>query len=153
LMLARGLPEGWAVMAVPLVALGGTAGKLACGFLAERLGVIRTVIVTEVATGVGIALTLVLPPVGAYLLLPFIGVALNGRSSALHGTGGDLVEPERVSRAFGLFYTLGSTCGVIAPLAYGLLGDAVGIQPTLAVVAAVVFLTVPLSLLLRPALG
>ena len=153
LMLARGLPEGWAVMSVPLVAVGGTAGKLACGFLAERLGVIRTVIVTEVATGIGIALTLVLPPVAAYLLLPFIGMALNGTSSALYGTVGDLVQPERVSRAFGLFYTLGSTCGVVAPLAYGLLADSIGIQTTLAVVAVVVFLTVPLAMLLRPALG
>jgi len=152
LMLARGVPEGWALMSVPLVALGGTAGKLACGFLAERLGVIRTVVITEIATGIGIALTLVLPPAAAYLLLPLIGVALNGTSSALYGTVGDLIEPERVPRAFGLFYTLGSTCGVVAPLVYGLIGDAIGIKPTIALVAAVVLITLPLALLLRPAL-
>jgi MFS family permease len=153
LMLAKGLPEGWAVMSVPLVALGGTAGKLACGFLAERLGVIRTIILTEVATGVGIVLALLLPPLAAYALLPLIGVALNGTSSALYGTVGDLVEPERVSRAFGLFYTLGSTCGVVAPLLYGLLADVVGIEMTMALVAMIVFTAVPLCMLLRPALG
>src|SRR3546814_15571864 len=106
------------------------AGKLACGYLAERVGIIRTVILTEVATGGGILLTLLLPDLAVYALLPFIGVALNGTSSVLYGTIGDLVESDRQPRAFGLLYTLGSTCGIVAPLAYGLLGDRIGIVQT-----------------------
>jgi len=153
LMLDKGLPEGWALMAVPIVAAGGMAGKLACGFLAERLGVVRTIVITEAATAVGILLLLVLPAVPAYLLLPLIGVALNGTSSALYGSIGDLVDAERVARAFGLFYTLGSTCGVLAPLAYGVLADGVGVTTTMAVIAGVVLLALPICLLLSPAMA
>ena len=153
LMLERGIDQGWAVISVPLVAVGGMAGKIACGYLAERLGVIRTVVITEVATGVGILLTLVLPPFAAYFLLPLIGVALNGTSSVLYGTIGDLVNPERVSRAFGLFYTLGSACGVLSPLGYGALADRIGIQAAVAVVGIVVLTALPLCIMLRPAVS
>ncbi|MHB8910794.1 MAG: hypothetical protein ACYDAA_18115 [Syntrophales bacterium] len=36
LMIAKNLPAGWAALSVPLAMVGGMAGKLACGFLAER---------------------------------------------------------------------------------------------------------------------
>ena len=39
-------------------------------------------------------------------ILPFLGVALNGTSSVLYGTVADFVNPSRVPRAFGLFYTV-----------------------------------------------
>jgi MFS family permease len=153
LMLERGIDQGWAVISVPLVAVGGMAGKIACGYLAERFGVIRTVVITEVATGVGILLTLVLPPLAAYFLLPLIGVALNGTSSVLYGTIGDLVNPERVSRAFGLFYTLGSACGVLSPLGYGALADQTGIRAAVTAVGIVVLTALPLCIVLRPAVS
>jgi sugar phosphate permease len=60
-MLAKGVPEGWALQAIPALLIGGMVGKLACGYLAERIGVIRTVVITEVATAIGILLVLVLP--------------------------------------------------------------------------------------------
>ena len=153
LMLERGIDQGWAVISVPLVAVGGMAGKIACGYLAERFGVIRTVVITEVATGVSILLTLVLPPLAAYFLLPLIGVALNGTSSVLYGTIGDLVNPERVSRAFGLFYTLGSACGVLSPLGYGALADQAGIRAAVTAVGIVVLTALPLCIVLRPAVS
>ncbi len=101
--LTFGVPEGWALQAIPALLIGGMAGKLACGYLAERIGVIRTVIITEVATAVGILLVVVLPNFAAFALLPLLGIALNGTSSVLYGTIGDLVESDRQSRAFGLF--------------------------------------------------
>jgi MFS transporter, FSR family, fosmidomycin resistance protein len=152
LMLAKNLPPGWAAMSVPLILIGGMAGKLACGFLAERLGIIRTVVITEIATGSGILLMLVLPDIGAYLLLPLIGVVLNGTSSVLYATVGDLVEPDRLPRVFGLFYTINSVCGLIVPLVFGLIGDALGIGTSIAIVGVMAFLTLPLCLMLRPAL-
>ncbi|MGH8663814.1 MAG: MFS transporter, partial [Burkholderiales bacterium] len=54
LMLAKGLPEGWALLSVPLVAAGGMAGKLACGFLAERYGPVRTIAFTQGTCALGI---------------------------------------------------------------------------------------------------
>ena len=152
LMIAKNLPAGWAALSVPLVLIGGMAGKLACGFLAERIGVVRTIVLSEIATGAGILLVLVLPDIAAYVLLPFIGVALNGTSSVLYATIGDLVDKDRLPRAFGLFYTLGSCCGLVAPLALGLLGDIVGVASAMIVTGLLAFLTLPACLVLRPAL-
>jgi FSR family fosmidomycin resistance protein-like MFS transporter len=153
LLIDKGIPEGWAALAVPLVLVGGMAGKLACGFLAERMGIVRTIVLTEVATGIGILATLALPGIGVMVLLPLIGVALQGTSSVLYATIGDLVDKDRLPRAFGLFYTLGSTCGIAAPLGYGLLGDVAGVSTSLATVGIAVLLTVPLAAMLRPSLG
>ena len=41
----------------------------------------------------------------------------------------------------------------MSPALYGLLGDAIGIAHTVWVIAAVVLLTLPLTLVLRPALS
>jgi len=150
-LLAKGMPEGWAVLSVPLILVGGMAGKLACGFLAERFGIVRMIILTEVATGLGILATLALPGTWSFLLLPVIGVVLNGTSSVLYATIGDFVEQDRLARAFGFFYTLGSLCGIAAPLGYGLIGDLYGVETSMAVIGVAIFLTVPLAALLRPA--
>ena len=86
------------------------------------------------------------------VLLPLLGVFLNGTSSAIYGSVGELIDDEKHSRAFGLMYTLGSICGLVAPLAYGLLADYAGVPVTMTVVALVVLLTLPLCLVLGPAL-
>ena len=152
LLIDKGLPEGWAVLAVPLILVGGMAGKLACGFLAERIGIVRTIVATEIATGLGILATFALPATGAFILLPLLGVALNGTSSVIYSTIGDLVETNRLSRTFALIYTLGSLSGIAAPLGYGFLGDRFGVDTAIAVVGIAVLFTVPLCLALRPAL-
>ena len=46
--------------------------------------------------------------------------------------------------------TIGS--GAVAPALYGLVGDAIGVPMALTVVAAVCLLTLPLAVVLRPAL-
>jgi MFS family permease len=149
LLIAKGLPTGWAVAAVPLVLAGGMAGKLACGVLAERIGVARMIVVTEIATAAGIFAALALPAAGALLLLPLVGVVLQGTSSVLYASIGEYVRPERLSRAFGLFYTVGSVCGIAAPLAFGLLGDRLGVEVAIATLGAMILLTLPLVLVLR----
>ena len=153
LLIDKGISEGWAALAVPLILTGGMAGKLACGFIAERLGIIRTIVITEVATGAGILATLALPGIGAMILLPLLGVALQGTSSVLYATIGDLVDEDRLPRAFGFFYTLGSLCGIAAPLGYGLVGDTAGVHTAIAAVGCAVLLTLPLAALLRPAIS
>lgn len=153
LLIAKGVPGGWAALAVPLVLVGGMAGKYLCGVLADKYGVIRTIVITEIATGAGILATLALPGMATFFLLPFVGVALQGTSSVIYGTVGDLVESDKLPRAFALVYTTGSVCGIIAPLGYGLLGDAIGIEKTILIAGIVVFLTLPLALVLRAAIA
>jgi MFS family permease len=150
LLIAKGLPAGWAVAAVPLVLVGGMVGKLACGVLAERLGIARMIVITEIATAGGIFATLALPAAGVLMLLPLLGVVVQGTSSVLYATLGEYVSTARLSRAFGLFYTVGSVCGIVAPLAFGMVGDRLGVQAAIAALGATILLTLPLVAALRP---
>jgi MFS transporter, FSR family, fosmidomycin resistance protein len=69
--------------ALSLVFAGGAVGKLACAFIGARIGVIATVLLTETLTAVAILALLPLPLEPVLLLLPVIGLALNGTSSVL----------------------------------------------------------------------
>jgi MFS family permease len=149
LLISKGLADGWAASAVPLVFVGGMAGKLACGLLAERLGVVRMIVVTELLTAAGIFAVLLLPPVAAFLVLPLLGVMLQGTSSVLYATVGEFVDGERLPRSFGLFYTVGSVCGIAAPLGLGLLGDTYGVTVAMATLGTLVLLTLPLAAALK----
>jgi FSR family fosmidomycin resistance protein-like MFS transporter len=140
-------------LALTLVFAGGAAGKLVCAFIGARIGAVATVWLTETVTALGIVALLPLSLEAALVLLPLVGVALNGTSSVLYGSVPDLVEPARRQRAFGMFYTGTIGAGAVSPAIYGLLGDAVGVPSALIVVAAVVLLTLPITLALRPALA
>ena len=139
--------------ALVLVFAGGAAGKLLCGLIAERAGVIRTTILTEMATAGFIVLLITLPLMPALFLLPVFGVVLNGTASVLYGTVGDFVDLDHQSRAFGLFYTLSVGSGALAPVAFGVLSDLSNLETTLTTLAAMVLTSVPLCWLLRPSLA
>ncbi|MBI4561686.1 MAG: MFS transporter [Candidatus Rokubacteria bacterium] len=149
LLIAKGSTVETVALALALVFGGGAMGKFVCGAMAERAGVIRTVVLTELVTGGGILLLLPLPLAPALILLPILGVGLNGTSSVLYGTVADLVTPERRSRAYGLFYTLGLGSGAVAPSVYGLVSDWAGVPVTLGIIGLGVLTTIPLSQLLR----
>jgi MFS family permease len=150
LLLNKGAGMDQMGLALGLTFAGGATGKFVCGLASERLGIIRTVVLTEAATGLGVLFLLALPLQPALLLLPILGLALNGTSSVLYGTVPELVVPERRSRVYGVFYTIGIGVGALAPPLFGLLSDAAGVPVTLAVLAAVVLTTLPLAHLLRP---
>jgi len=140
-------------LALTLVFAGGATGKLVCAFIGARIGTVATVWLTETMTALGIVAVLPLPLEAALVLLPVVGIALNGTSSVIYGSVPNLVEPARRQRAFSIFYTGTIGTGAISPALYGLLGDAVGVPSALMVVAAVVLLTLPITLALRPALA
>jgi MFS family permease len=149
LLIAKGSSVRAVGFALMLVFAGGAAGKFACGVLAERLGVIRTVILTETATGAGILLLLTLPLGPSLALLPALGIALNGTSSVLYGTVADLVTSDRRARGYAVFYTLGIGASALSPSIYGVVSDWGGVPLALAIVGSVVFVTLPLTLALR----
>ncbi len=151
-LIAKGASVTQVGFALSLTFAGGAAGKFFCGLIAARAGVLRTTILTELATAAGIVALLPLSLEGSMLLLPAIGIALNGTSSVLYGTVAEIVPGARRARAFGVFYTLTIGAGAVSPLLYGLLGDAIGMPRTFGVIAAVVLLVLPLTLGLRPAL-
>ena len=139
-------------LALTLIFAGGAAGKLTCTFIGVRIGAIGTVWLTESFTAAGILALIPLPLGGALLLLPIIGVALNGTSSVLYGSVPALVSVDGRARALSIFYTGTVGSGAIAPTLYGLVGDTLGVWKALTLVAAMVLLTLPLSALLRPSL-
>jgi len=149
LLIAKGSSVQAVGFALMLVFAGGAAGKFACGVLAERLGVIRTVIITEAATGAGILLLLGLSLGPSLALLPVLGIALNGTSSVLYGTVADLVTSDRRGRSYAVFYTVGIGASALSPSVYGVVSDWGGVPLALAMVGSLVFVTLPLTFLLR----
>jgi FSR family fosmidomycin resistance protein-like MFS transporter len=139
-------------LALTLVFAGGAAGKLACGVLGAKLGIVRTVLLTEFATAAGIVLLGALPLDLALASLVLIGIALNGTSSVLYGTVPELVASDRKERAFSLFYTGTIGGGALAPVIYGLVGDAIGPGHAILAVASVCLMTLPLAVALAPSL-
>jgi FSR family fosmidomycin resistance protein-like MFS transporter len=139
-------------LALTLVFAGGAAGKLVCAYIGARMGAVATVWLTEMVTACGIVALLPLSLEAALVLLPVVGIALNGTSSVLYGSVPDLVEPAWRQRAFSIFYTGTIGAGAVSPAIYGLLGDAVGVPTALLIVAAVVLVTLPITLMLRPVL-
>src|SRR5262249_26226901 len=90
--------------ALTLVFAGGAAGKLVCAFIGARIGTIATVWLTEGLTAAVIVALLPLPLEAALVLLPVIGIALNGTSSVLYGSVPDLVTPAWRARLLDLLY-------------------------------------------------
>ncbi len=153
ILMAKGLRVGGVGLAFALVFVGGATGKFVCGLVADRVGVIRTVVLTEAATTALVLVVVAAPlPVAMAVLIP-LGIALNGTSSVLYGTVADLVSSERRSRAYALYYSLTIGASALAPTVWGVVSDGAGVPTTLTLVSLVVLVTVPLCLLLRPAVA
>jgi len=136
--------------ALSLVFAGGAVGKLACAFIGARIGVIATVLLTETLTAVATLAFLPLPLEAVLLLLPVIGLALNGTSSVLYGSVPVLVSPERRARAFSVFYTGTVGAGAAAPVVFGAFGDLLGMPAAIALTGLFALLTIPPAVALRP---
>ena len=115
-----------------------------CGALAERIGIIATVVITESITGCGILFLTVLPFPYIHLFLLVLGAALNGTSSVLYGTVADFVDPHRVARAFGLFYTFVIAAAAVAPPIMGRVSDMLGVDYSIRLIGWIAFSTVPM---------
>ncbi len=136
-------------IALALLFIGGAFGKMAFGWLGERLGVVATVMMAETATALLIAAMLITPLSLTLILLPILGIVLNGTSSVLYGTVPELSAGD-TGRAFAVFYTSVIGSGGIAPIVYGAIADhstqAIGVLAS----ATTAILIVPLVLMLRP---
>ena len=152
LLLGKGAAVETLGFALGLVFAGGAAGKLVCGHVADRVGIVRTVVLTEIATAGLIAAVIIEPLANSLILLPLLGIALNGTSSVLYGTVGDFVSEDRHARAYGLFYTLGIGAGALAPVVFGVVSDGWGVATALSVLAACVLVILPLCGILRQSL-
>lgn len=135
--------------ALALLFIGGAFGKATCAWLGERLGVVGSVVATEVATALLIAATLATSLTPTLLLMPLLGIVLNGTSSVLYGTVPELSRGD-TSRAFAIFYTCVIGSGGVSPIAYGMIADHSSQTIGVLASAATAALIVPLVLALRP---
>ncbi len=145
LLLRKGISETQVGFALTLLFAGGAVGKFTCGILAEWFGIIPMVIGTEILTSAGILSLAFFSPSVIWILLPFVGIVLNGTSSVLYATVAEIISPMARSRGYGLYYAITLGSGAVSPLAYGFLTDALGLSFTLISAAMMVLLTIPLS--------
>jgi MFS family permease len=80
-----------------------------------------------------------------WILLPFVGIVLNGTSSVLYATVAEIISPMARSRGYGLYYAITLGSGAVSPMVYGLLTDSLGLSFTIISAALMVLLTIPLS--------
>ncbi|RQS09764.1 MFS transporter [Burkholderia sp. Bp9002] len=145
LLKSKGAGTAGIGLALTLLFVGGAFGKLLCGYLGARVGMMKTVWLTESATSLLIVLAVFAPLVAMMAMLPLLGLALNGTSSVLYGVVPELAGPGRRDQAFALFYTGTIGGGALAPVMFGRLGDLAGVPVALIALAAILLLTLPLS--------
>lgn len=153
LLSSKGAGTAGIGLALMLLFVGGAFGKLFCGYLGARIGMMRTVWLTESVTSVLVVLAVYLPLSGMMAMLPLLGLVLNGTSSVLYGVVPELSEAGKREQAFALFYTGTIGGGALAPVLFGGLGDVTGIPVAVMALAATVLLTLPLSWCVQRALG
>lgn len=145
LMTDKGLDAAGVSFLLTLLFASGAAGKLGCGFLADRFGNVGVIVITEAITALAIVTAI---PVGPLMLIPVVfalGFVGNGTSSALYSAVAEMVHVERRARGYGLFYTLTLGVGVLAPLFYGALSDAAGIPVAFVAMALLTLATLPMA--------
>ena len=144
LLQAKGAGTAGIGLALMLLFIGGAFGKLFCGYLGVRIGMMKTVWLTETSTALLIVTALYLPLAGLMLMLPVLGLVLNGTSSVLYGAVPDLASAGQRERAFALFYTGTIGGGALAPVLMGGVGDALGVPVAVMVLAGMLLVTLPL---------
>ncbi len=145
LLLSKQIPASQVGFALTVLFAGGAAGKFACGFLAEWFGVIPMVVATEALTTAGILALFFSSGNLIWVLLPFVGVFLNGTSSVLYATVAEIISPGGRSRGYGLYYAITLSSGAIAPVLYGFFTDILGLSFTIICTALMALVTIPLS--------
>ncbi|KVA72347.1 hypothetical protein WL04_22475 [Burkholderia ubonensis] len=145
LLKSKGAGTAGIGLALTLLFVGGAFGKLLCGYLGARIGMMKTVWLTESATSLLILFAVFAPLVAMMAMLPLLGLALNGTSSVLYGVVPELAGAGRRDQAFALFYTGTIGGGALAPVVFGRFGDVAGVPAALIALAALLLLTLPLS--------
>jgi MFS family permease len=145
----RGATEAVVGFGLALLFLGGALGKATCGWIGQRLGVVWSVVATELATALAMMATLRLSLVPLLAMLPLLGIVLNGTSSILYGTVPDLAPRGDIGRGFAVFYTGVIGAGGLAPIAYGVIADHANRTAGVLAAAFTALLIIPLILALR----
>lgn len=130
----------------------GAAGKFICGWMTDRWGALAVIIVTELATAFALVGIYLGPRWASIPLVAVLGFMLNGTSSALSVSVAQFVPPAARARGYGAYFTAALVSSAIAPLVYGMLGDAAGLSVVFIVMALMTVAVIPAVLPVRHAL-
>lgn len=122
-LVENGASASHAAGGVVLTLIGGTAGKFAGGFLAARVGDRPSFWIVQCMTILGLIGVLFLPLQLVFIILPLVGVFVQGSSTVCYGAVADYVDAGKTSRAYAIIYTLSSTASVAGPFFHGVLAD------------------------------
>ncbi|MDQ2785379.1 MAG: MFS transporter [Chloroflexota bacterium] len=132
--------EGVSAVAVSalfsLIFGAGAAGKFLCGWLGDRWGAGAVIVSTELVTALTLVGFITMPVWAIIPIAAFFGFALNGTSSVLSAAVAHFVPSHRRARGYGAYFTAALVSSALAPLVYGLLGDAAGLATVFIVMAA-----------------
>jgi MFS family permease len=106
-----------------LVAIGGLFGKLGCGIVADYIGNVGMIVVTEVLTASLILLILISSPAAGLALAALLGFFLNGTSSVIYSQAAGVIPVSIRTQGYGAFFTFTLGASAIVPLLFGVLGD------------------------------
>ena len=139
---SKGASLSAATIAISIVLVGGIAGKAICGFLADLIGIRPAFIFVQFLTAFGILLLLVLDIVFIFILLPFLGMVLQGSTSITYSLVSDLVHTDRLSRGFSIIYSVSSLSGFLGPILFGLTSDNYGLNGGMYMLAGISLLSI-----------
>src|SRR5262249_10682346 len=149
LLIGKGAAVTTAGFALTLVFIGGPAGKLACGWIGNWIGNRATIAICQTLTAVGMVVLLLLPVQLTLVMLPFVGVVLNGVTTVIYGSVPNYAAPERRTHLLSVFYTISIGAAAVSPPAAGFLSDLIGIPGTITIVSALTLATIPCAFLLK----
>ncbi len=123
LFLAKGMGREHIGVYLTLVATGGLFGKLGCGIVADYIGNVGMIVVTEVLTAFLILLSLISDPTRGLVVSAFLGFFLNGTSSVIYSQAAGAIPASTRTKGYGAFFTFTLGAAATAPLLFGVLGD------------------------------
>ncbi|MCH9010161.1 MAG: MFS transporter [Chloroflexi bacterium] len=152
-LIAKDMSTAQAVSMLFFLFLGGAFGKFVVGWLGERFGTVSLIWGTKGMTAVLLVASIYAPPAATIPLMIAIGIGLNGTSSILYATVAEFIPARRRARFYGFYYTTNEIGTVIAPIAYGVIADALSLNATMIIMGVVTLTILPASLTLRKYVG
>ena len=150
LFIQKGIKAEKTGIYLTILLVGGSTGKLGCGFLSDKYGYLPMILVTEILTSLSMLMLYFNNNYIIMIVLLFIGgFVLNGTSTVLYTTVAELVSSEKRNRGYGLFYTIYLISESLGPVIFGYIGQIWGLGSIYYVLAAFTFIIIPLVILLK----
>lgn len=140
-LLEKGASADHAAGGVVLTLIGGTVGKFAGGLLAAKIGDRKSFSLVQALTMAGLFAVWLLPLQLVFIVLPLVGVVVQGSSTVCYGMVADFADEQKSSRAYSLIYTLSSAGSMVGPFFLGMLADHVHLNSVLWALTLVTALT------------